>query len=192
MEISNKLQESITQIALIIFAILLALIIYVFFSSNTKTITMSQAKNINATKQNNATSAQATLTPKHLAAKTKLTTTNVQSSKPEQVEKTRQDKVKTVKLDDYKVPNNNPKLSELIPEELRNNIKKSLLTPEQIQALSPAERLKYQETRRKLATVLRSLSQTEAENQRLQHSLTQAEQQKQQLDQKVRQLQVKE
>ncbi len=202
MEISNNLQERITQIALVIFAVLLTLIIYVFFSPSTKNAAINQAKNTDTIQQNNPiTTPKAVVSEQNHTAAAKavvsenqpaVSTPKVQQTEAKQITKTTQDKVEIMKLDNYKVPNNNkPKLSEFIPEELKSNIQKSLLTPEQIQALSPEERLKYQETQRKLAAVLRRLGQMEAENQKLQNSLAQAEQQKQQLDYKVQQLQMK-
>ena len=80
-----------------------------------------------------------------------------------------------MKSDDYKVPVKQQKLTELLPEELKRNIKASLLTPEQLQELSPEERFRYKQTQKKLAKVLREIGKTEAENQKLQGYLNHAE-----------------
>ena len=72
-----------------------------------------------------------------------------------------------MKSDDYKIPFKQQKLTELLPEELKQNIKASLLTPEQLKALSAEERFAYKQTQKKLAKVLREIGKTEAENQKL-------------------------
>jgi len=74
----------------------------------------------------------------------------------------------TMKSDDYKIPIKQQKLTELLPEELKRNIKASLLSPEQLQELSAEERFQYKQTQKKLAKVLREIGKTEAENQKLQ------------------------
>ncbi len=186
MEISSNTQETITRYALIIFAILLAGILFIFFSPEPRGINK-------AVQTSSAESIKTTLTSerkKPIETVTKVAYQAPSPTKPalptEQAEE--QDSTIEMKPDDYKIPAQKNKLTDFLPEELKNNIQESLLTEAQIKELAPEERLKYRETQRKLAIVLRNIGQTEVENQKLQNSLTRAEQQKQELDHKVESL----
>lgn len=175
---NNNLEETITRYALILFAILLALIVYTYFTTQDNKPQEVAAEPDTAKQSKTPTSKVAfqTLPPKtELTKKTEI-----------------QENTKTMKPDDYKIPAKKQlkkqKLTELLPQDLKENIENSLLTREQLKELSPAEREEYKKTQQKLAHVLREIGQTEAENQKLETSLSEVKNQSKQLDTEVKKL----
>jgi hypothetical protein len=155
----NNPQKMVTRYALILFSVLLIAIIYTYFSARNAIVPL--------TSTGNGTSA---FKP---TAKVQVKTASFEETIPEKNTTIRQSL--TMKADDYKVPLKQQKLTELLPEELKRNIKASLLTPEQLKELSPEERFRYKQTQKKLAKVLREIGKTEAENQKLNGYLTHVE-----------------
>jgi hypothetical protein len=77
-------------------------------------------------------------------------------------------KTPDMKVEQRKIPGNKSvKMTDLLPEELKNSIKASMLTDEEINALSPEERNVYKKTQRDIIYTLRELAGLEAENKRL-------------------------
>ena len=177
---NHSLEDTITRYALIIFAILLALIVYTYFttqSTQQEQVVSKPEQQIQATehtKKNISKVAFQTETP--------LTRSSAQN----------QGKPTAMKLDDYKVPaqkqEQRQKLTDLLPKDLKDNIQASLITEKELKELSPEEQNEYKETQQKLAIILREIGQTEAENQRLQSSLSEVKNQSKQLDIKVKKL----
>lgn len=73
-----------------------------------------------------------------------------------------------MKVEQRKIPGNKSvKMTDLLPEELKNSIKESMLTDEEIKELSSEERKIYKKTQRDIIFTLRELAGLEAENKRL-------------------------
>lgn len=161
----NNPQKMVTRYALILFGLLSITIIYTYFSSlsliSSNTIDGALAFKPSSNMTVQTVSFEENTTPNIITPSFSTSSQSV-----------------TMKSDDYKIPVKRQKLTELLPEELKRNIKASLLTAEQLKDLSPEERFKYKQTQKKLAKVLREIGKTEAENQKLHGYLSQAEDQK--------------
>jgi hypothetical protein len=153
-------QQNITRYALILFALLLLAIMYTYFSQPT-----SPVKKL---------SHPAMMDTPHAT----MQIVNYPSSISSLSASTIDTKNQTMKLDHYKVPVKQQKLSDLLPEDLKHNIKTSLLTEEQLKSLTAEERFRYKQMQKKLAKVLREIGKTEAENQKLQGYISHVEEQK--------------
>lgn len=80
----------------------------------------------------------------------------------------------SMKVQDHTIPGAGamkPQMTEFLPDELKNAIKSSMLTDEQIKALSEDERKAYKRTQRDIVDTLRELAGVEEENQRLKGDL---------------------
>jgi len=189
MEKTKKFEEKITQYALIIFAILVLLIIYTFFTmQSTQT---SVKKTALTTSPPEKTQDQQTQAPKPKSSETQAVMTKASQQVAPTITSTiktakKQEKTTEMKADDYKIPRNKQKkLTELLPKELKESIQASLPSEAELKAMTPEERAKFKETQKKLAVILRDIGHTEAENQQLQRSLNSAEVKKEKLDNTV-------
>jgi len=155
----NNPQKMVTRYALILFSLLSLAIIYTYFS----VLPIVAPAPLTSTYMLPETD--------HAAFKPSFQVTTIS------FEENTEPQSATMKADDYKIPVKQQKLTELLPEELKRNIKASLLTPEQLKDLSAEERFRYKQTQKKLAKVLREIGKTEAENQKLNGYLSHAESQ---------------
>jgi cell shape-determining protein MreC len=90
------------------------------------------------------------------------------SSQPKVPKQQVEEKTAKMKVEQRKIPGNKSvKMTDLLPEELKNSIKEAMLTDEQIRALTPEERTIYKKTQRDIIDTLRELAGLEAENKRL-------------------------
>lgn len=180
----HSLEDTITRYALIAFAILLALIIYTYFTTKN---TQQEQVVINSTQQIQT----AVHTEKNTSKVAfQIAAPITKSSTPAQI----QEEPKSMKLDDHKIPRKKSeqkqkqKLTDLLPKDLKNNIRASLITEKELKELSPEDQSEYKETQQKLAIILQEIGKTEAENQKLQSSLSEVKNQSEQLDVKVEKL----
>lgn len=188
MEKTKTVEEKITLYALIMFAVLLLLIIYTFFTTEpNKTTTVTASQEI--AEKSSETAQVTTASPAIIKVAQQVTPTT--ETKPlatallDTIRKT--DEKTEMKPDEYKIPTSKKKkLTELLPQELRNSIQASLPSADEVKAMNPNERVQFKETQKKLAVILRDIGHTEAENQQLQRSLDKAEIKKQQLNEQLK------
>ncbi|MGV6809131.1 MAG: hypothetical protein ACWA5U_04570 [bacterium] len=77
------------------------------------------------------------------------------------------------------------KMTDLLPDELKQNIKQSLLSDEQVRRLNSEERKAYKRTQREIVRILRELAGLEAENQHLKTMINEKEQTNESLNKEI-------
>lgn len=77
------------------------------------------------------------------------------------------------------------KMTDLLPDELKQNIKQSLLSDEQVRHLNSEERKAYKRTQREIVRTLRELAGLEAENQHLKGMINEKEQTNESLNKEI-------
>lgn len=77
------------------------------------------------------------------------------------------------------------KMTDLLPDELKQNIKQSLLSDEQVRSLNSEERKAYKRTQREIVRTLRELAGLEAENQQLKSMINEKEQTNESLNKEI-------
>jgi len=117
-----------------------------------------------------------------------------QSNRLNQASETNNNKITTekqMKVQEHTIPGSGvikPKMTEFLPDELKDVIKASMLTDEQISALSEEERKAYKRTQREIVDTLRELAGVEEENQRLKGDLGSKMQTNQSLNKEINEL----